>query len=140
MRAYTWTDKALTRHAGRFVWLSLDMEKAKNAPARKQIGITAFPTLYVVDPSDGHVAIRWLGGASVAQLERLFKQYLGSLPSRYYLELRLQRARQLLLETHYSIVQVGLMCGFSSGSHFSTAFGALFGNTPREERQRKLSN
>jgi transcriptional regulator GlxA family with amidase domain len=35
-------------------------------------------------------------------------------------------------------VQVGLMCGFSSGSHFSTAFGALFGKTPREERQRKL--
>src|SRR5262249_6983496 len=56
----------------RFVWLSLDMEKAKNAPARKQLGITAFPTLYVVDPSDGHVAIRWLGGASIAQLERLF--------------------------------------------------------------------
>src|SRR5215471_5761264 len=72
MRAYTWTDRALTRHAGRFVWLSLDMEKAKNAPARKQLGITAFPTLYVVDPSDGHVAIRWLGGASIEQLERLF--------------------------------------------------------------------
>ncbi|CDG80967.1 bacterial regulatory helix-turn-helix s, AraC family protein [Janthinobacterium agaricidamnosum NBRC 102515 = DSM 9628] len=79
-----------------------------------------------------------LVGLSRRQLERLFKQYLGSLPSRYYLELRLQRARQLLLDTHYSIVQVGLMCGFSSGSHFSTAFGALFGNTPREERQRKL--
>ena len=80
-----------------------------------------------------------LVGLSRRQLERLFKQYLGSLPSRYYLELRLQRARQLLLETNYSIVQVGLMCGFSSGSHFSTAFGTLFGNTPREERQRKLS-
>ncbi|MFA9215678.1 MAG: GlxA family transcriptional regulator, partial [Sphingomonadaceae bacterium] len=79
-----------------------------------------------------------LVGLSRRQLERLFKQYLGSLPSRYYLELRLQRARQLLLETNHSIVQVGLMCGFSSGSHFSTAFGALFGNTPREERQRKL--
>nr|WP_279158608.1 helix-turn-helix domain-containing protein [Pseudomonas corrugata] len=80
-----------------------------------------------------------LVGISRRQLERLFKQYLGSLPSRYYLELRLQRSRQLLLDTHYSIVQVGLMCGFSSGSHFSTAFGALFGNTPREERQRKLA-
>lgn len=80
-----------------------------------------------------------LVGISRRQLERLFKQYLGSLPSRYYLEMRLQRARQLLLETNYSIVQVGLMCGFSSGSHFSTAFGALFGNTPREERQRKLA-
>src|SRR2546423_2572408 len=72
MRAYLWTDKALTRHAGRFVWLSLDMEKAQNAAARKQIGISAFPTLYVVDPADGHVAIRWLGGASIPQLERLF--------------------------------------------------------------------
>ena len=81
-----------------------------------------------------------LVGLSRRQLERLFKQYLGSLPSRYYLELRLQRARQLLLETNHSIVQVGLMCGFSSGSHFSTAFGALFGNTPREERQRKLQS
>lgn len=84
--------------------------------------------------------IAGLVGLSRRQLERLFKQYLGSLPSRYYLEMRLQRARQLLLDTNYSIVQVGLMCGFSSGSHFSTAFGALFGNTPREERQRKLSN
>jgi transcriptional regulator GlxA family with amidase domain len=84
--------------------------------------------------------IAQLAGISRRQLERLFKQYLGTLPSRYYLELRLQRARQLLLDTNHSIVQVGLMCGFSSGSHFSTAFGALFGNTPREERQRKLSH
>lgn len=77
-------------------------------------------------------------GISRRQLERLFKQYLNCVPSRYYLELRLQRARKLLIETSHSIVQVGLMCGFSSGSHFSTAYGALFGVTPREERQRKL--
>jgi len=83
--------------------------------------------------------IAQLAGVSRRQLERLFKQYLGSLPSRYYLELRLQRARQLLRDTSHSIVQVGLMCGFSSGSHFSTAFSALFGHTPRDERQRKLS-
>ena len=64
-----------------------------------------------------------LVGLSRRQLERLFKQYLGSLPSRYYLVLRLQRARQLLLDTNNSIVQVGLMCGFVR-SHF-TAFGAV---------------
>ncbi|WP_025916995.1 GlxA family transcriptional regulator [Herminiimonas sp. CN] len=80
-----------------------------------------------------------LVGLSRRQLERLFKQYLGAVPSRYYLELRLQRSRQLLLESHHSIVQIGLMCGFSSGSHFSTAYGALFGITPREQRQRKLA-
>ena len=79
-----------------------------------------------------------LVGVSRRQLERLFKQHLDNLPSRYYLELRLKRARQLLLDSHHSIVQIGLMCGFSSGSHFSTAFGVLFGITPREERQRRL--
>lgn len=81
-----------------------------------------------------------LVGLSRRQLERLFKQHLNNMPSRYYLELRLQRSRQLLLETHHSIVQIGLMCGFSSGSHFSTAFGMLFGTTPREERQKRLQN
>lgn len=79
-----------------------------------------------------------LVGISRRQLERQFKQYLGSVPSRYYLELRLQRARQLLLDSSHSIVQIGLMCGFSSGSHFSTAYSTLFGISPREERQRKL--
>lgn len=78
-------------------------------------------------------------GISRRQLERLFKQHLGNMPARYYLELRLQRSRALLLESHHSIVQVGLMCGFSSGAHFSTAYGALFGVTPREERQKKLA-
>lgn len=81
-----------------------------------------------------------LVGLSRRQLERLFKQHLDNLPSRYYLELRLKRARQLLLDSHHSIVQIGLMCGFSSGSHFSTAFGVLFGITPREERQRRLQH
>lgn len=80
-----------------------------------------------------------LVGISRRQLERQFKQYLGSVPSRYYLELRLRRARQLLLDSQHSIVQIGLMCGFSSGSHFSTAYGALFGMTPRDERKRRLS-
>lgn len=84
--------------------------------------------------------IAHLVGLSRRQLERQFKQYLGAMPSRYYLELRLKKARQLLLESNSSIVQIGLMCGFSSGAHFSTAFGAQFGITPREERQRKLSS
>ena len=78
-----------------------------------------------------------LVGLSRRQLDRLFRQHLASMPSRYYLDLRLQHARRLLLESNQSIVQVGLLCGFSSGSHFSTAYGALFGITPREQRQRR---
>lgn len=79
-----------------------------------------------------------LAGVSRRQLERLFKQHLNSLPSRYYLEMRLNRARQLLRETSQSILQVGLACGFSSGPHFSSAYRAHFGITPREERSRRM--
>lgn len=79
-----------------------------------------------------------LVGVSRRQLERLFKQHLDSLPSRYYLELRLGRARQLLRETSQSILQIGLSCGFSSGPHFSSAYRTRFGVTPREERSRRL--
>lgn len=77
-----------------------------------------------------------LVGVSRRQLERLFKQHLDALPSRYYLELRLQRAREFLRRTPKSIVQIGLACGFSSGPHFSTAYRAHFSITPREERAR----
>lgn len=80
-----------------------------------------------------------LVGISRRQLERLFKRHLNAVPSRYYLDIRLQRARRLLRETSHSIIQVGLMCGFSSASHFSTAYSTVLGVTPREERQRKLA-
>lgn len=79
-----------------------------------------------------------LVGLSRRQLERLFKQHLDSLPSRHYLELRLQRARELLQRSGQSILQVGLSCGFSSGAHFSNAYKAAFGHTPRDERARPL--
>ncbi len=79
-----------------------------------------------------------LVGVSRRQLERLFKQYLDSLPSRYYLEMRLNRARQLLQQTSQSILQVGLGCGFSSGPHFSNAYRAHFGVTPREQRSQRV--
>jgi len=75
-----------------------------------------------------------LCGVSRRQLERLFKRHLDTLPSRHYLELRLQRARRLLLQSGQSILQVGLSCGFSSGPHFSNAYKARYGRTPREER------
>lgn len=78
--------------------------------------------------------ISYYVGVSRRQLERLFKQYLGTVPSKYYLELRLNKAKQLLQQTSKSIVQIGLACGFSSGPHFSSTYRNHFGISPREER------
>lgn len=71
---------------------------------------------------------------STRQLERLFRKYLNRSPARYYLELRLNRARLLLLQTNMSVIDVALACGFVSASHFSKCYRDFFGKTPRRER------
>ncbi|GAB2784061.1 GlxA family transcriptional regulator [Halomonas shantousis] len=68
------------------------------------------------------------------QLERLFQKYLRCSPSRYYLKLRLVRARQLLKQTSLSIIEVASVCGFVSTPHFSKCYREYFGVPPRDER------
>ncbi|WP_245601046.1 choline metabolism transcriptional regulator GbdR [Marinobacterium jannaschii] len=68
------------------------------------------------------------------QLERLFQKYLQCSPSRYYLKLRLLRARQLLKQTSMSIIEVASACGFVSTPHFSKCYREHIGIPPREER------
>jgi AraC family transcriptional regulator, glycine betaine-responsive activator len=73
-------------------------------------------------------------GLSARQLERLFRRYLDRSPKRYYLELRLKKARSLLLQTDMSVINVALACGFSSPSHFSKCYRAFYARTPYRER------
>jgi transcriptional regulator GlxA family with amidase domain len=74
-------------------------------------------------------------GLSRRQLERLFQKYLKSSPSKYYLKLRLVRARQLLKQTPISIVELSVVCGFVSTPHFSKCYRECFGIPPSEERR-----
>ena len=73
-------------------------------------------------------------GMSTRQLERLFRRYLNRSPKRYYMELRLKKARNLLLQTDMSVINVALACGFASPSHFSKCYRALYKTTPYRER------
>ncbi|WP_445156581.1 GlxA family transcriptional regulator [Halomonas sp. E14] len=68
------------------------------------------------------------------QLERLFQKHLHCSPSRYYLKLRLTRARQLLKQTPMSIIEVASACGFVSTPHFSKCYREYFNMPPRDER------
>lgn len=76
-----------------------------------------------------------LVGVSRRQIERLFKRYVGEVPTKYYLDMRLRRARSLLLQTSLSIMEVAVACGFQSPPHFSKCYRDLFGHTPSAERQ-----
>lgn len=84
-----------------------------------------------LDELSGHV------GLSRRQLERLFQKHLSCVPTRYYLELRLARSRQLLLQTNMSIVDVAFACGFVSAPHFSKCYRDHYGVPPRDDRRMK---
>lgn len=84
-----------------------------------------------LDELTGYVSV------SRRQLERLFRKYLNCAPTRYYMELRLQRARQFLLQTELPIIDVALACGFSSPPHFSKSYHDFFGYSPSAERRRQ---
>ncbi|NWB96856.1 GlxA family transcriptional regulator [Pseudomonas gingeri] len=74
-------------------------------------------------------------GRSRRQVERLFKEQLGTTPQRYYMELRITEARRLLQHTELSQVEVLVACGFISPSHFSKCYSAYFGYRPSKEKR-----
>lgn len=73
-------------------------------------------------------------GMSTRQLERLFRRYLNRSPKRYYMELRLQKARSLLMQTDMNVINIALACGFTSPSHFSKCYRTQYNTTPYRER------
>jgi len=83
-----------------------------------------------------HVDIAEYTGVSRRQLQRLFERYLKCTPSRYYAQIRLARARELLHQTSMSLVEISALTGFVSSSHFSKSYKDLFGHSPSAERKR----
>ena len=74
-------------------------------------------------------------GLSRRQIERLFKRDLNCVPKRYYLEMRLRRARELLLQTAMPIMDITAACGFQSPPHFSKCYRNQYGYPPSAERK-----
>jgi AraC family carnitine catabolism transcriptional activator len=72
---------------------------------------------------------------SMRQLERLFTQHVEYTPSEYYLRLRIDHARQLLLDSSLSISEIAFASGFSSVTHFSRRYRKRYGTTASEYRR-----
>ena len=72
---------------------------------------------------------------SQRQLQRLFRRNLGVTPAQYYVNMRLRRARELLLQTDMPIMNITVACGFRSPCHFSKSYRSVFGHSPSHERR-----
>ena len=71
---------------------------------------------------------------SLRQIERLFHKYRDVTPSQYYLSLRLMHAKQLLLNTNYSVIDISIATGFETQSYFTACYRKYFGSSPRTHR------
>jgi transcriptional regulator GlxA family with amidase domain len=71
---------------------------------------------------------------SLRQIERLFHKYRGLTPSQYYLSLRLAHAKQLLLNTNRSVIDISIATGFETQSYFTACYRKHFGSSPRNHR------
>lgn len=71
---------------------------------------------------------------SQRQLERLFRRHSNKTAARYYVDLRLDRARSLLTQTDMAIADIAIACGFLSPGHFSRAYKRRFQKTPQTDR------
>ena len=103
-----------------------------DAPGRKLAKAVAIMRAHTEDPlSPDDVAKAT--GVSTRQLERLFAKHLNTSPGRYYLSLRLEKARHLLRQTELGVADVGVLCGFVSTSHFSRSYRQAFGVSPSQD-------
>jgi AraC family transcriptional regulator, glycine betaine-responsive activator len=111
-------------------------------PLRAQIGVSHESLIKVAQLMEQNIEkplsldeIACATGLSRRQIERLFKRHLNCVPKRYYLQMRLRRARELLLQTSMPIIDITTACGFQSPPHFSRCYRAQFGCPPSAERQ-----
>ncbi len=104
-------------------------------------GLNDRQLLQVTDYINDHLAqdiklsdLAQLLGMSQFHFSRLFKQSMGVPPHQYLLQQRVQRAKQLLKKTELSVIEIALLCGFSSHSHLGKWFRHYTGMTPKAYR------
>jgi AraC-like DNA-binding protein len=113
-----------------------------NAKGRDQRGgLPAFKLRRVIELLEAHLdqefSLDRLAreiGLSEFHFCRLFKKTTGFTPSRYFIRLRMEKARRLLRETTKNVIEVGLDVGYSSPSHFAQIFKREVGIAPSAYR------
>mgnify|MGYP000009656499 FL=1 len=77
-------------------------------------------------------------GMSYSSFRKLFKEYTGLSPASYFQDLKLQRAKDLLRFTQYSIKEIAYSLNFESPDYFSTQFRKKVGKKPSDFRDWNL--
>ena len=75
---------------------------------------------------------------SVSSLQRAFAKYFGMPPKQYLIQLRMNRALELLTENELSVKEISFACGFTDEKYFSRAFKKKYGYPPSQLRKHMI--
>lgn len=94
---------------------------------------------YLTDSLDSDVhldSLAQLAGMPVQGFIGAFRRAFHTTPYQFLLDLRIDRAKTLLLTTSQTIAEIAVSVGFSTPSHFATAFRRRVGISPSSYRRR----
>lgn len=117
-------------------------EDRQRLPLGARVGVQNPRLLEIVELMEANIGeplslaeISRVTGISRRHVERLFRQFMGRSPARYYLDVRLERARRLLRHSNLPIVEVAIASGFVSASHFSKRYRERYKVSPQSDRK-----
>ena len=71
-------------------------------------------------------------GVSYSRMRKVFKEYTGHSPHQYYLEMKINKAKELLLTKNSTIKQVAIDLSFENQYYFSRLFKKKTGLSPSQ--------
>ncbi|HUS52558.1 MAG TPA: helix-turn-helix domain-containing protein, partial [Thermohalobaculum sp.] len=109
------------------------LDRLENLPSPLQKAIEMM--MANIETPLGMEEIAALSGLRLRRMERMFKSNVDTSPAHFYRGLRLEKARELLLHTNLSTLEIGVLTGFSSSSHFAMAYQKHYGMRPTDARR-----
>lgn len=121
-----------------FIHTQIRLEQnPQRAGLAERYGIHDATLIAALDIMENHIAdplepaqLARLCGISVRHLHRLFANILNKSLGRFYTDMRVSKAKELLSQTPLPIIEVALATGFANISHFTRVFRAISGRTP----------
>jgi len=71
---------------------------------------------------------------SYSWFRKVFKDYTGYAPAKYFQELKIRKAKELLVGTSHTVKEISFMLDYNSTEHFFSLFKKMTGYTPLEYR------
>ena len=130
-----WDKKRSINQAKSIIYYILDKMANNQKTSISDTSVAAGVRYIDAHFSDSKIDIETVCGVafiSVSSLQRGFAKYFGMSPKQYLIQLRMNRALELLTENKLSVKEISFVCGFTDEKYFSRAFKKRYGCSPSQ--------